>query len=74
MDWATNAYNLKDYLTFSKKVRLVAASCHENKYHIIDYAGLDTSPQVTISVKKLTAESAVHSVNGDVLGALHGVR
>ncbi|MCJ7742930.1 MAG: immune inhibitor A, partial [Methanoregula sp.] len=34
MDWATNAYNLKGYLTVNNKVRLVAASCHENKYYI----------------------------------------
>lgn len=70
VDWATNAYNLKDVLTFSKKVRLVAASCHENKYHIIDYAALDTSPQSPITVAILSPQSAIQSVNGDILGAL----
>lgn len=70
MDWATSAYNLKDDFVINNKVRLYATSCHEGKYHIIDYVGMDTSYQAEVSVTTVPLASATHSVNGDVCAAL----
>jgi len=67
MEWSTSAYDLSGYMTTSQKVRLYITSCHEGKYHVIDYVGLDTASQASTSVNILSAKSAVHSINGDVL-------
>jgi len=69
-EWALTAYNLKDYLTYSRKVRIYITSCNERKYHLIDYIGLDTSPQEPVTVDRLNLTSAIHSANGVVLSQL----
>ncbi|MFW9969726.1 MAG: PKD domain-containing protein [Candidatus Odinarchaeota archaeon] len=66
-EWSTSAYDLSGYLTTSQMVRLYITSCHKGKYHVIDYAGLDTAPQSSTTVNILSATSAIHSINGDVL-------
>jgi len=66
-EWSTSAYDLNGYMTTSQKVRLYITSCHEGKYHVIDYVGLDTASQASTTVNILSATSAIHSVNGDVL-------
>jgi hypothetical protein len=69
-EWSTSAYDLSDYMTTNQMVRLYVSSCHEGKYHIIDYVGLDTSPQAPTTINILSPTSAVHSVNGDVLDSI----
>ena len=69
-DWSTSAYNLSADLTNSKLIRLYVTSCHEGKYHLIDYVGLDTSAQAPVTTNMLSATSAVHSVQGDVIAAI----
>ena len=69
-DWAISAYNLADYLGSNTMVRLYVTSCLTEKYHIIDYVGLDTSPQSPITIQTLSATSAIHSINGDVLNKI----
>ncbi len=66
-DWSISAYNLADYLGSSNMVRLYVTSCLTGKYQVIDYVGLDTSAQSPVTIHTLSATSAVHSVNGDVL-------
>jgi len=68
MGWSTNAYSLAGYLTNNKLVRIYATSCHEGKYHVIDYAGLDTSGQAPVVVNTLSPLSVTHVTNGDVTG------
>jgi hypothetical protein len=65
-DWTTNAYDLKPYLVDSKLVRLYVKSCNAGKYHIIDYIGLDLSPQASTTVNILLPVKAVSSINGEV--------
>lgn len=69
-DWSTSAYDLSGSMTTSQLVRLYVTSCHEGKYHVIDYAGLDTSPQAPTTTNTVSATSAVHAINGDVLSAI----
>ncbi|MFX1306912.1 MAG: PKD domain-containing protein, partial [Promethearchaeota archaeon] len=70
MEWSTSAYDLSGYMTTSQKVRLYITSCHEGKYHVIDYVGLDIASQASTTVNILSATSAVHSVNGDILDSI----
>ncbi|HUU46391.1 MAG TPA: hypothetical protein VM118_11735, partial [Acidobacteriota bacterium] len=69
-DWAVAAVDLSAHLGDSKQVRLWLKSCHTGKYHVIDYAGLDTAPQAPTTVNMLLPISATHSVQGDVLDAI----
>lgn len=69
-EWAVTAYNLRDYLTYSKKVRIYITSCNVGKYHLIDYIGLDTSPQESVIVNRLNLTSATHSASGDVMSGV----
>ncbi len=69
-DWAISAYNLADYLGSNTLVRLYVTSCLTEKYHLIDYVGLDTSPQSPITIQTLSATAAIHSINGDVLNKI----
>jgi len=70
MEWSTSAYDLSEYMATSQMVRLYITSCHEGKYHVIDYIGLDTSSQAPTTINVLSATSAVHSVNGDVIDSI----
>jgi hypothetical protein len=42
--WAEGVFDIKPYLDESRLVRLIGISCNAGKYHEIDYAALDTSP------------------------------
>ena len=69
-DWATGCYDLTGLLPDSDghiKVRIFVTSCHTKKYHIIDYIGLETDPQVPVNLKTLLPTSAVHSIGTNVL-------
>ncbi|CAJ37319.1 fibronectin type III domain-containing protein [Methanocella arvoryzae] len=70
MEWATNAYDLAGHLTNSKLVRLYSTSCNEGKYHLLDYVGLDASPQAPVVINTLEPLSAVHQSGGDLLAAV----
>lgn len=67
---AVMAYDLQGALSAGNLVRLFVTSCHENKYHLIDYVGLDGSAQQNVTVNVLSPASAVQSINGDVTAAI----
>ena len=69
-DWSLSAYDLSGDLVASQLVRLYITSCHDYKYHLIDYVGLDTSPQAAINIYTLSPTSAVRSDGTDVLSEI----
>lgn len=69
-DWAKGVYNLSPYLTTSKRVRLLAASCLTGKYHLIDFVGMDNTPQAQVTTTTMLPNMAVHSSSGDVLSTV----
>jgi hypothetical protein len=66
-NWALAAYDLGGDLGNSQEVRLLVASCHTGKYQLIDYVGMDTSPQVDTIVNTLSPVSAIRSDGVNVL-------
>ncbi len=71
MELSTSAYDLRPYLgNGPRMVRLFVTSCLEGKYHLIDYVGLDTSPQAPTTISVLSPIAAVHSATGDVLNSV----
>ena len=69
-DWSLSAYDLSGDLAASQLVRLYVTSCHDYKYHLIDYVGLDTSPQAVTTIYTLSPTSAVRSDGTDVLSQI----
>jgi hypothetical protein len=65
--WATEAVDLSEYLVQSEDfmVRLVWTSPHR-----LDYVGLDTTPQASITKTYTRPISAIHSIEGDVTNEL----
>jgi len=63
---AVCAYDLSGAFPFSKIVRVIAASCQTNKYHQIDYVGLNVNERKTFTQVELSPLSAVHSNGADV--------
>ncbi len=66
-EWAAGVFDLKPYLVESKKVRLVGASCFDGKYHLVDYIGIDNTPDRISSVEVLDPQSAILNDTLDVL-------
>ena len=69
--WAEGVFDLKPYLTESKTVRLMGVSCMQEKYHRIDYVGLDNTADV-LSYSVLEPSTAVLNGETDVLGEVTG--
>ncbi len=69
-EWAVGVFDLKPYLVESKQVRLVGASCFDDKYHIVDYVGLDNMPDRISSVKVLDPQTAILNDAIDVLSEI----
>jgi hypothetical protein len=70
MEWSTAAYDLSGYLSNGKVVRLYATSCNEGKYHLLDYVGLDTAPQMPVVINELSPVGATNSAGQDMLNAI----
>lgn len=68
--WALAAYDLTGLLAFGQEVRLSVTSCHQGKYHIIDFVGLAGGIQPAKTVHVIAAASAQHGASGDVLAEL----
>ncbi len=70
--WETSvcAYDLSNALSFSKKIRVIAASCHTNKYHQVDFAGLSVDKSTSCIQTELSPISAIHSNGADVVNRL----
>jgi hypothetical protein len=64
---AVCAYDLNGFFVFSKRVRLLARSCHTGKYQFIDYAGLDTARQNPLTITRLSPSVAVNSIGENFL-------
>lgn len=68
VNWATEIIDMSEYLSHTKdnlEVRLYLTANHK-----IDYAGLDTSPQATVHVKRGSLVLAKRSANGCVTSLL----
>lgn len=61
------AYNLSGFFPFSNKVRLLSLSCLTGKYHSLDFAGLDTTLQESLSITRLSPVIAINSQGNNVL-------
>ncbi len=66
--WSMDVVDLGSYLPDGQndfKVRLYFTA-----HHKLDFVALDTTPQTSVSVHEAALQSAVHSLDGDVLGKL----
>ena len=66
-EWSVGVFDLKPYLTESKKVRLVGASCFGDKYHLIDYVGIDNTSDRISNIEELDPQTAILNDTVDVL-------
>ncbi|HEX2957206.1 MAG TPA: hypothetical protein VHO70_10250, partial [Chitinispirillaceae bacterium] len=73
--WKTafNGYDMDGFFPYSKRIRILSASCHTGKHHMIDWAAISTAPQKSITVTELSPLSAVRSDGFDVTAMLSSV-
>ena len=68
-NWSTMTFDVSNLLPDGlgeRKVRLLARSCRQEKYHILDWVGLDVSAPAPANVVQFHPITAVHSVQGNV--------
>jgi serine protease AprX len=65
--WSIDIVNLSEFLEEKGRIKI---RLYFTANHRIDYVGLDTSPQATISVYEGELISATHSITGDVKTSL----
>ncbi len=58
---ALNAYDLDGFFPYSKNIRILSASCHTGKYHMIDWVTMSTSKQKSVTTTELSPLSAIRS-------------
>jgi len=67
-EWDIAVFNLNPFLNNENnlEVRLFITQCRTDKYHLIDFAGLDISKPQELKVAMLDVKKAVHSFLGVV--------